>query len=169
MNFDRLKEAFAKLIREAMSQVDYYAPYACKVVKQDNNGNLELQPEVAKLPGLTGVPIRLGIPGAKVEIQAGARVILEFENGDPRFPVVSMWDMATVTKLEITANEIIFNGGNKKVARVGDKTAGHDHGVIFALTASPILNPSGQFPVSGTITINSNDDTINEGADGVKA
>jgi hypothetical protein len=174
MNFDRLKEAFAKLVREIMSKVDYYALYPSKVVKQDANGNLELQPEDSRIAAPTGVPIRLGIPGAKVEVQPGGRVLLGFENGDPRFPVALLWGAATVQKFELNANEIILNGGTHKVARDGDAvTLGVLTGLVpLPSPASPtpvefILLPPGTLPLPPGATVL--DGIITEGADGVKA
>jgi hypothetical protein len=168
-SFDRLKEALFKLVREALKRVDYYALYPSKVVKQDANGNLELQPEDSRIAAPTGVPIRLGIPGAKVEVQAGGRVLLGFENGDPRFPVALLWDLTTVTKLELNATEIVLNGGSKKVAReddsvdIGTLSGGNSGGpVLFVFTPA-----GGGLPITlTTITISGK---IATGAAGVKA
>lgn len=69
--------------------------------------------------------------------------------------------------IEITpkaGRDVILAGGAAKVARVGDATAGHAHSVVFNLTAPP-----GGGTVTGSITVNSNTDTINAGADHVKA
>lgn len=63
------------------------------------------------------------------------------------------------------SGDIVLNSGNLKVARVTDSTTGHNHTASFTLTDSM----SGA--VSGSITINSNTDTISSsaGASRVKA
>ena len=58
--------------------------------------------------------------------------------------------------------KVVVNGGNAKVSRVGDATAGHTHTVVFALTAGPTT-------VTGTITLDSATDTMAEGADNFEA
>lgn len=60
--------------------------------------------------------------------------------------------------------DIILNGGNAKVARVGDHTTAHTHTVTFALTAPP-----GGGSVTGTITLADSNPTIAEGAEHVLA
>ncbi len=160
--FDRLKQAVFTLIEVAMRRVDYYALYPAKIIKQDAQGRLELQPEDVRLvnmwPGLTAVPIRLGLPGVKVTVPAGGRVLLGFEGGDPMAPVALLWDISSVSKLEIDATEIIFNGGVKKVALVGDNTSGHTHTVVVPPGAA-----GGTFPTSSA------SDSLTGGAPGVKA
>jgi hypothetical protein len=172
MNFDRLKEAFAKLVRELTAHVDYHALYPCSVAKQDENGNLDLQPENPRMAAPTGVPIRLGIPGAKVEVQPGARVLLGFENGDPRSPVALLWDTASVLKLELNATEIVLNGGTKKVAREDDSV---NAGTVSALGVAPgapilfIYTPVGGAPQPANAALLLSGGKITDGAAGVKA
>lgn len=108
--FDRLKAAVFGLIEVALRRVDYYALYPSKIIKQDAQGRLELQPEdvrlVARLPGLTSVPIRLGLPGCKVTVRPGGRVLLGFEGGDPQAPVALLWDATSVELIQMVADEI---------------------------------------------------------------
>lgn len=61
-----------------------------------------------------------------------------------------------------SASDVVVNGGTAKVSRVGDRTTGHAHTATFSLMA-------GMTPVTGTITIASNTDTMAEGADHFKA
>lgn len=61
-----------------------------------------------------------------------------------------------------SGKNIILDGGSAKVSRVGDRTTGHSHTATFALNA-------GATPVTGTITISTETDTMNEGAARVKA
>lgn len=160
---DRLKKALVCFIERALQRVDYYALYTAKVVKQNTNGTLELQPEDARfqalLPGLTSVPIRYGIPGVKVEIPAGGRVAVGFEGGNPQFPVVVFWDNSLVTKLVMEADKIYLGGDTltEPAAKgqtletylTGLKTAfdAHTHVVIGAVPAVPPTAPVTTVPI----------------------
>lgn len=109
--------------------------------------------------------LRLKTTGeGKVAIQSEKEIKLDLGG-----PVLTM----TKDSIDVNANgkpvniygdNIVLNGGSAKVSRVGDKTSGHDHSVTYSLTA-----PSGGGPVTGTITVMSNTDTMAEGADKVKA
>lgn len=108
MDFDRLKGAFAALTKSVMSRVDFFALYPCKVLKQNADGTLELQPEVSRLPGFSQVPIRYTIPGMKVTIQSkdlsGCRACVGFEDGDPRRPYATLFIGTDFTTLELGKN-----------------------------------------------------------------
>lgn len=110
---DRLLAPFEALVRRLTSRIDFCALYACRVVAQNADGSLELQPDDARMPSLSGVPIRHGLPGVSVTVAAGSRVLLGFENASPASPFAALWDASSVT-------EIRFNGGSKAVARVDD-------------------------------------------------
>ncbi len=66
----------------------YRASYAATVVRQADDGTLELVPDDARLGdtdrSLLAVPLRVGIPGCKVTVPVGARVRVLFEGADPR-------------------------------------------------------------------------------------
>ena len=135
MSVDRLLAPFEALVKRFTSRLDYCALYACRVVGQNVDGTLELQPDDARMPQLSGVSIRHGIPGVSVSIAAGSRVLLGFEDASPAKPFAALWQADSVT-------EIRFNGGTKAVARVTD-TVGADasmttwiglvHGVVAPL------------------------------------
>ncbi|MGZ3454445.1 MAG: hypothetical protein ACXVEF_32865 [Polyangiales bacterium] len=110
---DRLKGSLVSIIRSVMSEVDYHKPYPARVVLQDPDGSLHLQPDSNKIPGLTGVPIRYGVPGVTARVPAGTRCIVEFENGDSRTPIVTGFEPGTIIELSL-------DGGASSVARVGD-------------------------------------------------
>lgn len=137
--------ALERFIRRVMGFTKYHALYPCTVESQDGNGLLDLTPddEAIRGTGLGEVPIRHGLPGFTVKVKAGARVLLGFEAGDPKRPYAALWEPGSV-------EEIIFDGGDKPVARSFD-------------TASVFFPPSllitgglvGAFPFTGTITITS--------------
>lgn len=113
MTADRLLAPIEALVKRFTSRIDFCALYACKVVAQNADGTLELQPDDARMPGLSAVLIRHGLPGVTVTVAAGSRVLLGFENASPASPFAALWDASSVT-------EIKFNGGTKSVARVDD-------------------------------------------------
>ncbi len=98
---DRIKKGLAAIVSSILSPVDYFAFYGAKVVSQNGDGSLELTPDDRRMPGLSRVPIRLGIPGSSTTISAGARVMFGFADGKPSRPVVTHWESATVTALKI--------------------------------------------------------------------
>lgn len=147
MDYDRVKRAFAALVKQLMSRIDWLALYPCRVVTQAADGTLELQPDDPRMPGVTGVPIRLGLPGVTVRVQPGARVLLGFENGNPQLPMATLWESHGVA-------EISFDGGLASVARVGDRTVPHTH-----------TGTAGPYPV----VLSTEAPTIAEGAPRVKA
>ena len=63
--------------------------------------------------GLTNVPIRTGIPGAKATVAPGAKCLLGFEEGDPQKPYVALWGENVVISLA-------FANGVLPIARQGD-------------------------------------------------
>jgi hypothetical protein len=110
---DRAKAALDAYVRGVFSRLDYFAGYWCRVVGQNADGSLELQPDDARLPPLSGMPIRYGVPGVTAKVPAGARCLLEFAGGDPTKPFVATWEPGTVV-------EIVLAGGTQLVARKGD-------------------------------------------------
>ncbi len=118
---DRLTRAVGAVVRHLTAHLDYFALYPAKLVSQNDDGTLELKPDDSRLPGLSKVPIRYGIPGVTVKVASGARVLLGFEGGDPQQPVATLWEKGSVTEMTVDAStDIKVNGGTKAVAREGD-------------------------------------------------
>jgi hypothetical protein len=147
---DRLKEALAAFVRSVTSRLDYLALYPCKVLSQNGDGTLELKPDDDRLPGLSKIPVKLGLPGVEVKVTSGAKVLLGFEQGDPQKPVATLWekdslDTITVTastKVNIMAPDIVLNG-SQPVARQGDSV------MVSSIGAPTVLVPG--TPMFGTI------------------
>ncbi len=156
---DRLKGHLARLIATMFARVDYFALYACTIVVQNADGSLEFKPDSDKLPGMSRVPIRLGLPNSTVKVAPGSRVLLGFENGDPARPVASLWDTATCTELVVNGTTIKLNGGNTPVAKEGSVTTGHVH--VLSGTAGP-------FPVIGTALVTTDTIAVRAGSQTVK-
>lgn len=99
---DRFRSAFEHAVRAALSRVDYLAMYPAKVVVQDAGGLLEVMPDDQRIPPLTGVPLRLSVPGS-VRVSAGARVLVGFDSGRPDHPYASLWESATLERADLGA------------------------------------------------------------------
>lgn len=107
-----------ELVRSIVTRVlgerlDFLALYPARVVVQNLNGTLDVQPDDARLPSMQSVPIRYGVPGVTAKVAAGGRVLIGFENGDPSRPVATLWDSASTT--------IQFHGRLAPIGRVGDR------------------------------------------------
>jgi hypothetical protein len=116
---DRLTASLEAFVRAIVGhRLDYLAAYPAKVVAQNADGTLELQPDDVRLAGYSKVPIRYGIPGLSAQVAAGARVLLEFAGADPTKPVATVWESASVTS--ITHNGTTINlGGSAGLQGVG--------------------------------------------------
>ena len=126
-DLDRLKSLFVGLIRQAMSGVDYLALYPCKVLAQNGDGSLELQPDSTKIAGQSKVPLFIGVPGVTVQV-TGGRVLLGFQSGDPSLPFAICFSQTTLTTITIKSTaqvtldcpQIKLGMGSQPVARQGD-------------------------------------------------
>lgn len=139
------------IIERAISRMDYYALYPCRVVQQNGDGTLDLSPDSARLSGLSHVPVRLGLPGATVKVDSGSRVLLGFENGSPSAPVATIWEQPMLlelcvdakTKVQVMAPAIEL-GGDEYSALCGEVIKmwadTHIHGTGVG-PSSPPLQP----------------------------
>jgi len=163
----RLATAFKKLIRK-LQPVDYFAAYQCKVVGQNADGTLELEPFDERLnPGPTHVEIDVPPGVDKVTVQNGALCMVSFRNGKPDAPYVNSWSIESrFSELSIRASTLTLNGGTQPVARKGDQigtltgsTMPGGGAVTFVYTA-----PDGKVITSPTIVL-----TIGQGNTSIKA
>jgi hypothetical protein len=103
MAWDRLKNSIERLVNEVVGhRLDYLARYPGKVIAQ--LGSLvSVVPDDARLPTLVGVSVRTGVAGAQAIVAPGARVLIGFEAGDPRYPFVDIWESTIPLTLVLTA------------------------------------------------------------------
>jgi len=89
------------------SKIDYSRLYPARVIRQSGDGTLEIMPDdqIIRGNGLTGVPLRLGIPGLSVTVPAGGKILLFFEAGDPKRPAAALHPSgASVLSVSLTAS-----------------------------------------------------------------
>jgi hypothetical protein len=131
MTDDRVKGGLLAIIRATLRRIDYYAQYPARIVSQNGDGTLELAPDDGRIPGLSNVPIRYGLPGVTAKVNPGGHVMVAFEAGDARRPVATLWDDAALKSIEITASDSItvrapmvdLSEGGLPAAREGDMVA----------------------------------------------
>lgn len=103
-DLDRVKGGLAAFVRSLFPRVDYYALYPSTVVKQNADGTLELTPDDQRFAGMSGVPIRYGLPDVSATMTNGARVLLGFAGGDPAKPIAVLWESASISGLTLGAS-----------------------------------------------------------------
>lgn len=138
----------ARLVERIVGpRIDALAGYPARVVTQHADNTLDVKPDSPKLPPMTRVPIRYGVPGVSAKVSAGARVLVEFASGDTSKPVATVWESAAVTELTITADKIRL-GGDRPLVREGDP-------VVVMLTAAAItaasVSATAAAPASGYV------------------
>lgn len=98
------KQAIKNLVGSELSRrgIDFHALYSAKVVSQNGDGTLELKPTSPKLPGLSKVPLRHGLPAVQVQVAPGCFVLVGWDGGDPGSPYACLWGGGeTLTSLSI--------------------------------------------------------------------
>lgn len=137
-----IAESFRRAVRYVMRDTLYLAHYSATVERQHSDDSLDLMPDDVRVrgTGLSRVPIRHGLPGVRVLVVNGSRVLLGFENGDPSKPYASCWSASSI-------EAIMFDGGDKPVARVGDAVT-----IFWPPTLDFVGTLAGQ-PFTGTMTI----------------
>jgi uncharacterized Zn-binding protein involved in type VI secretion len=159
MTDDRVKGGLLGIIRALLRATDLHAHYEARIVSQNDDGTLELAPDDARIPGLSNVPIRYGLPGVSARVKPGGHVMVAFEAGDARRPVATLWNATALESIEITASDTItvraklidLSPGGLPVARQGDMVA------CGGVTPTPCLiqlpsGPNTGAPALATIT-----------------
>ena len=139
MNQDRIKQPLLSFIKSAFSRIDYYAYYKCKVVSQSSDGlKVDLVPEDQRIPTLSNIPLRLGIPQAVAKFAPGAHVMLGWENADPSKPyaLAGFSNDATLTMLEIGGSSAQFvalaNLVKSELGSIATALSSHTHSGVTA-------------------------------------
>jgi hypothetical protein len=107
-SIDALKRGLFAVIRAARPTLDYAAFYRAEVIAQSGDRRtVDVKPDDARLPPMSKLKLRLGIPGATVKISPGAGVMVGWENADPQRPYVHSFDKGADTiTLSLVASKI---------------------------------------------------------------
>lgn len=127
--------------------IDYSRQYPSTVSAQRADGTLQLVPDDARMKGsgVDKVRARHGLPGFKVKVLPGARVMLGFDNGDPTKPFAALWDEDGASAID--SIEFTKDGLGAGFARIGDSVT------VFAPTLIPVTGTVSGNPFTGVITI----------------
>src|SRR4051812_48162304 len=107
MIWDRVKASLFALTGAADPRARYRGLYRGTVLSQTGDV-VDLKMDDAAIPGVSGVAIQVGLPGSRVSIAPGCRMLFAFENGDPAKPMALGWDAgtgATVVQMTIGAHD----------------------------------------------------------------
>ena len=166
MMLDRLRNVIRTIVEQMIGpRLDYLARYPSTVVQQDVDDTLHLKPDDTRIPGLIGVPIRPGLPGAKMLVPQGCRVLLAFEGGNPSMPIAEVWGDGTPISIFLPATDRVVIGAAegddeaRPIARIGDPVQ------CLMPPMCPIQGTLAGAPFSGLLTIvNTVDGIITGGA-----
>lgn len=101
---DRVKGPLAAFTRSLAARMDYAAAWPARVVQQNADGTLDLQPDDPRWSGLQKVPIDYGVPGVSAQIAPGSRVLLTFAAANPAAPRATVWESSSISSLTVTAS-----------------------------------------------------------------
>lgn len=149
--------ALSAAVERIMRRVDYHALYPARVVTQHADGSLDLVPDSTRAPSCQAVPVRT-LRGLSVEVAAGARVLLGYEEGDPARPYAALWEPGAVTRLRV-------NGASTRAAREGDDVTA---GAGLAAWMASVTAKVNTLPGTPTPTAPSVLGTISDGSDVVR-
>ncbi len=108
---DELAALLAKLVQRETAGRDLEATYTARVLGQNADGTLELRPNDARIPQLSAVPCRFGVPGVEaMQIASGIDVLVEFENGSGKAPIVTGFPSGSSLKLSISSTDLRLGG-----------------------------------------------------------
>lgn len=122
MPLDRIKAPLAAFVRAAVPQIDFLAAYPGQVVNQRGPNSFDIQPDDPRMPGCSGIPIKLPFPGFSLTLDTSKspRAMLAFANGSPSSPEIHLWEAPGAAVIEIDATTLKLNGGGQGCARNGD-------------------------------------------------
>jgi hypothetical protein len=90
----------------------YARTYRAKVVAQsDDEETVDLRPDDPALPPMSKIPLRHGLPGARVAVAIGSYLQVGWDDGRPDRPYASLWSRDThVVKVTLVADRTQLGG-----------------------------------------------------------
>ncbi len=141
----RLRGALERLVRWVTRDALFLGQYSALVVSQSADGSLDLLPDDPRLQaqGLQAVPIRHGLPGVKVKVPPGGRVLLGFDAGDPRQPYAALWHEGLVTEVQIGGAIPVAMSTltDASITAIKVWLSAHTHAVVGAAATPSVLPP----------------------------
>jgi hypothetical protein len=148
----RLDRDFAAVGRGAMTPFDFLALYA-GTVKGQKGQTFQVQPDDERLPIMSDLPVRNGIPGMEVTVSPGAQILIGWRNGDPREPYCALWGGAggdATTKIILKVDELLVTSG--KIQLGADLLQPATEGVVLGQCPDPFTGAT-HFALGGASTV----------------
>jgi hypothetical protein len=115
MDADRLRRILDALLGPVRRRLDYLALYPAEVLKDHGDNHVDVRPDDVRMSDLVRVPMETFLPGATVEVETGARVLLGFAGGDPAKPRARLWESGSLKRVVIVADEARIEATNAQV------------------------------------------------------
>lgn len=147
---DTVLSSIARIVDRLVGRrLDHLALYPARVVAQAADGGpLDLVPDDPRAPSCQGVPY-VSLPGVRLVVPVGTRVLLGYAGGDPSQPRAQLWELGDVTRLVVAA-------GTHPAARQG-------HAVSVTIPAFTVTAADGSpnaLPITLTGTITGGTDVL---------
>jgi hypothetical protein len=121
VDFDRVKASIAAVVEALVGvRLDLRTPYGARVEAQNADGTLDVVPDSPRIPAMTRVRVIYGVPGCSAKFRRGARVVVEFLDGDQTRPIVRGWESAAVEEVTFDADTVRLADGDRPLVREGD-------------------------------------------------
>lgn len=133
----RGSEAFRRAVESVLRSPVWDQTHGATVVVQHADGTVDVLVDDERIVQLTNVPVRLGGPTLRAVLQAGDRVQVSFDDGNPRRPVVSGVDLDP--------------SAGRGVARLDDTV---DVGTLMLNVVSGVLSGTYTPPGGPAVTVN---------------
>jgi len=105
VNLDRTAQGAAAFVLAQSPRRLYALQWPGVVVAQGGPDSFDFQPDDPRIPGVSGVPLRLPAPGFTVTVDPAQRprALLAFAQGDPSRPELHLWERAGLSALSVQA------------------------------------------------------------------
>ncbi|MFO0658896.1 MAG: hypothetical protein U0165_03545 [Polyangiaceae bacterium] len=150
---DGIAAVLRRLVRSFTRDDRFRAAYFGSVVTQHDDGTLDVKLETSLVPSPCFVPIRYGLPGISAKVKPGARVAVTYEDGDSRRPVATVWDVASVEELHITAEKIVTHSSKVELGEGGRAIARHGDLVRITAATTPFQTVEIELAGLGRVTV----------------
>jgi hypothetical protein len=126
------------IILRRLRPTRFYRVSPATVAKQNADGTLELVVDDTDVPGLSSVPVRTAGPGVTIQVPNGTRCGVEFENGNPQAPVVTMFaaGVGVATSYSIGAQAVNLGPSAAHPVLLGDTQKSADDALDAAIEAA---------------------------------
>lgn len=155
-----IRESIGKMVRQEIAGIDYFTLYDAKIVSQSaDNTTVDLQPGDPRLPGMSKVPLRLGIPGATVQVTPGGFIRLGWDRGNPSMPYAALWQGGESPIKIVLKAATVFLGDESGATVLPTKSDFDNHvhlpGSFTTATGGPVTGSSGApaAPAVGTTKV----------------